>query len=122
MVGFLFGQWYVVSFSFDQQQWPGWWFYGGWQWLVSNIVSHQCFAFLLVGGWFLFLRMVGGWCLNQYMVGGQWLMIGGLWMVGCHWLCTMPLILSVMSWQFCQLYEMFLFNFLCKGKFRKSPW
>ena len=37
----------------------------------------RCFAFLLVGGRFLFLRMVGGRCLNQYMVGGRWLMVGG---------------------------------------------
>ena len=45
------------------------------------MVGGRCFAFLLVGGLFLFLRMVGGRCLNQYMVGGRWLMVGGLWSV-----------------------------------------
>ena len=46
----------------------------------------RCFAFLLVDGQFLFLRMVGGRCLNQYMVGGRWLMVGDRWlMVGGLW-------------------------------------
>ena len=51
----------------------------------------SCFAFLLVGGRFLFLRMVSGRCLNQYMVGGRWLMVGGLWLVGGRWFCTTPI-------------------------------
>ena len=54
-------------------------------WLVSNVVGGRCFAFLLVGGRFLFLRMVGGQCLNQYMVSGRWLMVGGLWSVAGWW-------------------------------------
>ena len=44
-----------------------------------------CFAFLLVDGLFLFLRMVCSRCLNQYMVGGRWLMVGGLWSVLSGW-------------------------------------
>ena len=49
------------------------------------MVGRRCFAFLLVGGRFLFLRMVGGRCLNQYKVGGRWLMVGGLWSVAGRW-------------------------------------
>ena len=41
------------------------------------MVGGRCFAFLLVGGLFLFLRMVGGRCLNQYMVDGRWSVVGG---------------------------------------------
>ena len=54
---------------------------GGCRWSVSNVVGGRCFAFLLVGDRFLFLRMVGGRCLNQYMVGGRWSVVGG-WSVG----------------------------------------
>ena len=51
------------------------------RWSVSNVVGGRCFAFLLVSGRFLFLRMVGGRCLNKYMVGGRWSVVGG-WSVG----------------------------------------
>ena len=51
------------------------------RWSISNVVVDRCFAFFLVGGRFLFLRLVSGRCLNQYMVGGRWLMVDGLWSV-----------------------------------------
>ena len=51
-------------------------------WSVRAVVGGRCFAFLLVGGRFLFSRMVGGRCLSQYMVGGRWLMVGGRSVVG----------------------------------------
>ena len=47
------------------------------------MICGRCFAFLLVGGRFLFLRMVGGRCLNQYMVGGRW-SVAGRWAVVLH--------------------------------------
>ena len=53
------------------------------------MVSGWCFAFLLVGGLFLFLRMVGGrWSVPQSVYGrwsvahGRWSVVGG-WSVGC---------------------------------------
>ena len=49
------------------------------------MVGGRCFAFLLVGVRFLFLRVVGGRCLYQYMVDGRWLMVGGLWSVAGWW-------------------------------------
>ena len=60
---------------------------GGGQWslVMWSVVGGRCFAFLLVGGRFLFLRMVGSRCLNQYMVGGRWLMVDGLWSVAGRW-------------------------------------
>ena len=83
VVDFPFGRWSAVNFGLVGG------FYGRcWRcrWSVSNVIGGRCFAFLLVGGLFLFLRMVSGRCLNQYMVGGRWLMVGGRWlMVGGRW-------------------------------------
>ena len=67
---------------------------GGGRWSVSNVVGGRCFAFLLVGGLFLFLRMVDGRCLNQYMVGGSWSVVCGRWLVGGRWFCTTPPIIT----------------------------
>ena len=58
---------------------------GGGRWSVSNVAGGWCFAFLLVGGQFLFLRMVGGRCLNQYMVVGSWSVVCGLRSVAGRW-------------------------------------
>ena len=61
---------------------------GGGQWSVSDVVDGQCFAFLLVGGWFLFLRMVGGhiYLISIWsMVGGSWSVVCGLWSVAGRW-------------------------------------
>ena len=49
--------WSVVNF------WYGRWFL----WSVRAVVSGRCFAFLLVGGRFLFLRMVGGGDMRIYV-------------------------------------------------------
>ena len=68
-------------------------------WSVSNVVGGRCFAFLLVSGRFLFLRMVGDRCLNQYMVGGRWLMVDGRsrWLVGGRWFCTTPCMAAILN-------------------------
>ena len=91
MVGVLFGRWSVVGLPFGWWSVVNFWFgrwsmvfmvgAGGDRWSVSNVVGGQCFAFLLVGGRFLFLRMVGGPCLNQYVVSGLWSVVSG-WSVG----------------------------------------
>ena len=83
LVGGEFLVWSVVG---------GRWSVVGGRWSVSNVVGGRCFAFLLVDGRFLFLRMVGGRCLNQYMVGGRWSVVGGRWLVGGRWFCTTPLL------------------------------
>ena len=49
-------------------------------WSMQAVVGGRCFAFLLVGGRFLFLRMVARRCLNQYMVDGLW-SVAGRWAV-----------------------------------------
>ena len=58
------------------------------------MVGGRCFAFLLVRGRFLFLRMVGGQCVNQYMVmvDGLWSVVCGRWLVDGRWFCTTPLL------------------------------
>ena len=70
------------------------------------MVGGRCFAFLLVGGLFLFLRMVGGRCLNQYMVDGRWCVVCGQWLVGGRWFCTTPKIKGSMK------------NFLLRSHYR----
>ena len=55
---------------------------GGGRWSVSDVVGGRCFAFLLVGGRFLFLRMVCVLLSIWSVVGGSWSLVCGLWSVG----------------------------------------